>query len=72
MFETMWSSAGNYVTDLIFKMEQLDEGFVGSTWVESEARHDEALSTSDIAQQQSAAIAGSESQQRLAPIVYAM
>ena len=30
----MWSSVGNYVTDLIFKMEQLDEGFVGSTWVE--------------------------------------
>ena len=49
MFETMWTSAGNYVTDLIFKMEQLDEGFVGSTWVETEARHDEALSTSDIA-----------------------
>ena len=68
MFETMWTSAGNYVTDLIFKMEQLDEGFVGSTWVETEARHDEALSTSDIAEQQSAAIAGSESQQRLEPI----
>ena len=68
LFETMWSSVANYVTDLIFKMEQLDEGFVGSTWVETEARHDEALSASDIAQQQQAAIAGSESQRRLEPI----
>ena len=68
MFEAMWTSAGNYVTDLIFKMEQLDEGFVGSTWVETEARHDEAMSTSDIAQQQQEAIAGSESQRRLEPI----
>ena len=42
MFDTMWSSVANMVTDLIFKMEQLDEGFVGSTWVETEARHDEA------------------------------
>lgn len=68
MYEAMWTSAGNYVTDLIFKMEQLDEGFVGSTWVETEARHDEALSTSDIAEQQSAAIAGSEAKKRLEPI----
>ena len=35
LFETMWVGVGNYVTDLIFKMEQLDEGFVGSTWVET-------------------------------------
>ena len=35
LFDSMWTSVGNYVTDLIFKMEQLDEGFVGSTWVES-------------------------------------
>ncbi len=67
-FETMWSSVANYVTDLIFKMEQLDEGFVGSTWVETEARHDEALSTSDIAEQQQAAIDGSQSKERLEPI----
>ena len=35
LFDTMWVGVGNYVTDLIFKMEQLDEGFVGSTWVET-------------------------------------
>ena len=68
MFEAMWNSVANSVTDLIFKMEQLDEGFVGSTWVETEARHDEAPGTSDIAQQQQSAIQGSESQQKLEPI----
>ncbi|MEM8864324.1 MAG: SEC-C metal-binding domain-containing protein [Planctomycetota bacterium] len=59
MFEQMWDSTGAYVTDLIFKMEQLDEGFVGSTWTETEARHDEGPSATDIARQQ----AGSQSQQ---------
>jgi preprotein translocase subunit SecA len=67
-FETMWSSVANLVTDLIFKMEQLDEGFVGSTWVETEARHDEAPAASDIARQQQAAIDGSQTQQKMEPI----
>src|SRR4029077_19813427 len=31
-FEVMWTSVGERVTDLVFRMEQLDEGFVGSTW----------------------------------------
>ena len=42
IFEAMWDSVGERVTDLVFRMEQLDEGFVGSTWSEAEARHDEA------------------------------
>ncbi len=57
-FEGMWKSIGEYVTNLIFRMEQLDEGFVGSTWVESEAIHEEH--GSEIARQQQAAIDGSE------------
>lgn len=68
MFETMWSSVANMVTDLIFKMEQLDEGFVGSTWVEAEARHDEAPTTSDIAEQQQQAIEGTDTQAKMEPI----
>jgi preprotein translocase subunit SecA len=68
LFDTMWTSVGNYVTDLIFKMEQLDEGFVGSTWVESEAIHEEAPGTSEIARQQQAAIAGTEGEKKLEPI----
>ena len=68
MFEVMWSSVANYVTNLIFKMEQLDEGFVGSTWVESAAIHESAPTTSEIAEQQQAAIQGTDTQQKLEPI----
>ena len=42
-FELMWTSVAERVTDLVFRMEQLDE-FAGSTWVESEAIHEEAPS----------------------------
>jgi preprotein translocase subunit SecA len=39
-FEQMWDSIGERSTDLIFRMEDLDESFVGSTWTGAEARHD--------------------------------
>ncbi len=55
-FETMWTSIGDRVTDLIFRMEQLDENFVGSTWKETAAVHEEAPSPTDIGQQQQSAI----------------
>jgi preprotein translocase subunit SecA len=67
-FETMWTSVGERVTDLIFKIEQLDQEFVGSTWKESRAIHEEAPGTQDIARQQQAAIDGSESQAKIEPI----
>jgi preprotein translocase subunit SecA len=56
----MWVSLGQRVTDLIFRMEQLDEGFVGSTFVETAATHEQAASASEIAQQQQAAIDSSQ------------
>ncbi len=65
MFESMWTSVGERVTDLIFRMEQLDEGFIGSTWTEAEAIHQDA---SEIAQQQQAAIDASEADQKREPI----
>jgi preprotein translocase subunit SecA len=68
LFERMWVSVGNYVTDLIFKMEQLDEGFVGSTWVESRAIKEDAAPASEIERQQQAAIAGTEADKKLEPI----
>ena len=40
IFEAMWDAVGDHVTDLVFRIEQLDEGFVGSTWVDSRAVHD--------------------------------
>jgi preprotein translocase subunit SecA len=49
-------------------MEQLDEDFVGSTWVETAARHDEAASASDLASQQEQAIDASQGDQRIDPI----
>ena len=61
-------SVGNSVTDLIFKMEQLDENFVGSTWTESEAIHEDAAPASEIERQQQAAIAGTEADKKLEPI----
>ncbi len=68
LFDNLWSSVGNYVTDLIFKMEQLDEGFVGSTWVEGAAIKEDARPVSEIEQQQQAAIAGTQTDRKLEPI----
>ena len=42
LFEKVWESIGERVTDLIFRMESsLNEAFIRSTWVEGQARHDE-------------------------------
>ncbi|HWB10715.1 MAG TPA: SEC-C metal-binding domain-containing protein [Pirellulales bacterium] len=69
IFEQMWASVGERVTDLIFRMEQLDEGFVGSTWVESEAVHDSPPpGSSMISDDQSQAISGSDTPQKAEPI----
>ena len=68
MFDQMWTSVAERSTDLIFRMEQLDEDFVGSTWVETSARHDEAASTSEIASQQQAAIDATQGERKLDPI----
>ena len=68
LFDNLWVSIGNYVTDLIFKMEQLDEGFVGSTWVDSQAIKEDAPAASEMERQQQAAIAGTEADRKLEPI----
>ncbi len=68
IFEAMWDSIGERVTDLIFRMEQLDEGFVSSTWSEAEAIHEEAASASEIAAQQEAAIDGTQADHKPEPI----
>jgi preprotein translocase subunit SecA len=68
IFEQMWDSVGERTTDLIFRMEQLDEGFVGSTWTEAEAIHQDAQSAGEIASQQQAAIEGTEVDHKPQPI----
>jgi len=68
IFEQMWTSVGERVTDLVFKMEQLDERFVGSTWAQAEAVHEDAASAGEIASQQQAAIEGTEVDHKPQPI----
>jgi preprotein translocase subunit SecA len=67
-FEAMWDSSGERVTDLIYRAEQLSESFIGSTWKEAEARHEAAPSTSEIAEQQQAAIDGTQTDYKPEPI----
>ena len=68
-FEAMWNSIGDRVTDLIFRMEQLDENFVGSTWKETSAIHEEAPTPTSIGQQQQSAIDNTQGEpQKLEPI----
>ena len=35
LFDAMWESIGERVTDLIFRMESFNEEFIRSTWVEA-------------------------------------
>ena len=66
-FEAMWISVAERVTDLIFRMEQLDE-VAASTFVESEAIHEESPGTSAIADQQQAAIDATRTDKKPEPI----
>ena len=73
MYGQMWFAIGERMTDLIFRMEHLDEDFVNSTWVETTARHD--APPSPIMQQQAEDLAAadragttSDEPQRVEPI----
>ncbi|TWU49375.1 preprotein translocase subunit SecA [Rubripirellula reticaptiva] len=61
LFETMWESIGERVTDLIFRMESLNEEFIRSTYVEGQAHHDDADSAMAVASQSTPAQAAAES-----------
>ena len=54
MFDDLWRSIGERVTDLIFRMEQMNEQFVSNTLVETSAKHDapEELKPGDYAENQ--------------------
>ena len=62
MFEGLWVSIGERVTDLVFRMEQMNEDFVSNTLVETSARHDDAneaaqqMQQSEMGKEQSEAI----------------
>jgi len=40
LFDQMWLSIGEQITDVIFRMEAIEEGMVESSFVETSARHD--------------------------------
>ncbi len=54
MYGDMWFAIGERMTDLIFRMEALDEGFIASTWAETNAQHAPAPTPSQMAAQQEA------------------
>ena len=69
IFEQMWSTLGERVTDMIFRMEELDEGFVGSTWTESQATHDSpGPSTATMNSDQQTAVDNSDAPAKIEPI----
>jgi len=51
-FETMWQSIGDTVTGMVFRMEDLPENFVNSTWAGAQAVHEEGPTATDIAEQE--------------------
>jgi len=58
LFESLWRSIGERVSDLIFRMEHLNQDFISNTFVSLKAEH-QSFSHSDIAQEQQQAIASS-------------
>jgi len=69
LFRELWNTVYSRVTDLIFRMEQLDPGFVSSTWQETETRHEEASSAmSDFAKEQTETADASGGEKKLEPI----
>ena len=69
IFEQMWGGIEQRVTDYIYRMEQLDESFIGSTWAKGQVQQQQAPSLADtgMAQQQQEAIDGSSGPQKLEP-----
>lgn len=53
LFQQMWSSIGERMTDVIFRMESYSDDFVQKTWVETSASH-ASLTTQDVLGQQEA------------------
>lgn len=55
LFDAMWESIGERVTDLIFRMETLNQEFIRSTYIEGEEKHEEVQSGMSSAAAQSPA-----------------
>ncbi|MEZ6087211.1 MAG: preprotein translocase subunit SecA [Pirellulaceae bacterium] len=72
LFEAMWTSIGERTTDLIFRMESLNEEFVRSTFVATHERHDSAAGGVAAAarrnEAQAAASASQEGDGKIEPV----
>jgi preprotein translocase subunit SecA len=69
LFEQMWDVIERETSDLIFKMESLDEGFVSSTWKETSAVHAEATSaTEELGRSQDQTSAASQQEYKVETI----
>jgi preprotein translocase subunit SecA len=68
LFDAMWNAVGQRVTDLVFRMEQLEADFVQATFKETEAIHEQAPPSSEIADQQQAAIDGTQGSGKSEPV----
>ncbi len=71
LFDSMWESVGERVTDLIFRMESFNEDFIRSTWVDAETRHDDPRAAAQMQAEsatQQAAQASAEGDVRAEPI----
>jgi preprotein translocase subunit SecA len=64
LFEGLWVSIGERVTDIVYRVEQLDEGFVSHTLVETSARHDD-FQQQQQQQQQPASEMGRQQQEAI-------
>ena len=57
LFDQMWLSIGERMTDVIFRMEAIDSDIVADSWVETSARHDEFDLRSTLQAESSALLA---------------
>ena len=70
IFEAMWDSVFDRVTDYIFRVEQMDEQTINSNWQEGEAKHEEMSSTAateSIVNQQQQAIEQTQADKKPEP-----
>ncbi|QDU62297.1 preprotein translocase subunit SecA [Planctomycetes bacterium Pan216] len=74
LFEEMWNTYEDKVTDLVFRLEEADSGFVANVWNITNAQHastgglPEQAPETDIQKQQNAAIESSQDQGKPEPI----
>ncbi len=54
LFDQMWLSIGERITDVIYRMEAIDDELVASSWVETSARHDEFNVTQTLLEEKQA------------------